>query len=370
MFVDPRSVKMLNRKHGARYQAEDHDPREVQLLREIMQGPAEDGDRVRAMNAYMERGEADAVRLLTENLHDEGQSVVVRAGAAACLGRAGSLAEPLLLQALEKALPGGVQTKVIKALGRVAGAASIPALQRIAATSEEDIRSQAAFSLQLAAHRCGSRELVHCPREVEVLPPLDLRPVVVRKVGADYVQSVVHQLGTDSYGIELAREPSVDFECRGSHQTLLLNAQSRAFGMSRGALQRPMIFGLLAARSREDGRRFVSRVILVGPVSDDRFYVAVHRTDGRLMHSGTGTVRGEMADVSLQSVNTLGNFPLLVRVRITEQVVWDVIQAGRHIVESRTPDAFSPNDGHDPTTDLMTAQQAGSAGYVTRTEGH
>jgi hypothetical protein len=358
MFVDPRDIRTLCRKHPASCRGSSIDARDIQSLRQIIQGPGNDGDRVRALNAYRQSGEPDAIRLLAELLLDPKQGETVRISAAAGLGRCGSLAEPLLLQALEQQSSCELQSKVIKALGRVAGTASIPVLQRIAATAEEIVRSQAAFSLQLAAHRGGLRELVRCPGGIEILEAVELRAVEVRDVAANYVQSVIEEIGTDNFGIEFDRGPSVDFECPGSQQTLLINSQARPFGKALHTVDRPMILGLLAARSREEGHRFVSRVILAGPVDGDRFYVTVHRTDGRLMHQGAGTVREAMTELTLQSVDTVGNFALQARVRFGDRIVWEEVKAGRHIIRSRTPDAYVPDGAHRSPDRVMTAAQA------------
>ena len=355
MPIDPRTVRLLDAKHRPHARDEIDRLREVDLLRELVRDTARDGERVRALHAYVATGQPDALRLVSDVLHDAHESDLVRAGAATCIGHMGSVAEEPLLRGLDTTPPPLVRLKIAKSLGRLGGPASIEPLVRLAATTEGDVRLQATFALQLVAHRYGVRELANPPAYTELLDASDMKELTPRLVGSDYLRWVVGLIGADCFGIAPSTDRGVDFECTGSQLSLLLNGeQNSPLGLAELALRRPLILGLVAARSPEDGSRFVSRILLAGPLSDDTFYVAIHRTDGRLVHTGTGVIKGDEGDVSIRSAAVAGNFPLHVRARLRpDAIVWDLVQAGTRLIGSRPPDPFAPESARHSATSRL-----------------
>lgn len=291
-------------------------PDEIDRLRAIVRGEEASQHRARAFAALTATGAEDVPEILAEVLDREDEDVAFRSVAATQLGRyGGPEAERFLVRSLPGARHLVLRTKIAAALGRAGTRNSLGALERLARGNyEAPVRRQSAFALALIAHREGIRgHEVAPPADSEFLqPPREMIPFAIRRADSGEVQTVKDSLARNTYGINLAEEVAFRFKCGRTQHLLALNSEHVRGDFTGVAVERPILFGLVAQRAPEDGSYSVARLVLAGPAARGQIYIAVYRTDGTLVHFGRGWAVGEAGEFGLTSVNARGNVALEV----------------------------------------------------------
>lgn len=81
-------------------------------------------------------------------------------------------------------------------------------------------------------------------------------------------------------------------------------------------MERPLLPGVIAQQAPADGSYSVRWLLLTRPEKKGgRFYLAIHRTDGKPVLFGSGTQQGRELQFEVRAVEERGNPPVLVRGR-------------------------------------------------------
>ena len=334
--------RLFDASHGIRGPVAAELPaEEMDRLHGMALGHVPSPDRLRALSLLAGSGVADAPRVLGAVLGRHGEDPRVRAAAATQLGSLGGReAETALAASAELPADPIVRIKTAGALGRIGTRDAIPALRRLADDEDEAVRRQARFGLVLVAHREGipGHEVPRPDPAAALKLPRQAAMFRVERAGPDDLREVAELRPGERFGVEVAREEGLRIDCGPSRFLVAFDAELLEQGMSRRAAERPVLVGVVARQAPEDGSYSVWRTLLGGPAGDGSLYVAVHRTDGTLVHFGSARAEGEQAGFELRSTQVGGN----VAIEVAGQV------RGRDVAVTRARAATSRVRGASP----------------------
>ncbi len=294
---------------------------ELENLEGMVSGRYESGNRVRAMAALTTaagaRGALDALGAVLGNENEESP---IRAAAALNLGQTRStLAETTLLEQLPRAAEGIVRQSVVKALGMIGSEDSLRRLAELSRDDDPVVRRQARFGCSLIAHRSGQagwEPPIPSSTQILNLEAGNVGTFYVRSASSSEVAAIVGSLGNRTYSLTLSTSSGYLIECGQSRMVLLLNEDVLKEDLASSLAKQRSIAGVVVVRAPVDGSYSIRWIVFTWPSEDDRFLIAVHRTNGSQVFFGSALLSEGGADFQIASVSGLGNSPASVRGRI------------------------------------------------------
>ncbi len=331
--IDPAAVHALQRD-------------DIAAIRAMVQGREKTPHRIRALDIFATLHPADMLDVLNEVLRNPQEDPAVRAVAAAHAARFGGPdAEQMLLRSLAAATDSTLRTHIAAELARVGTQQSTETLRRLLQDPEASVRRQATFALTVIAHRTGLGGFeVPAPPPSELLAPTrSMVPFTVQQTTANDLRAAVDAIAGDTYGVRVVPTVGFSMKCGPNLFVLFLDSEHLRGGLARLVARRPLILGLLAARSPAHHSYFVTRLILAGPRGDGRVYVSMHATDGTLTQYGTGRAEGDTAEFSLRSTWIRGNVALELSARVHgSEVTFSDARTALSVVDRAAPAKFTP----------------------------
>ena len=222
---------------------------------------------------------------------------------------------------------------------------SIGALTELANDRQPTVSTQAKFALQLIAHRNNIPGFAVAPPREQLITPADgMVPFSVKNIKPGLFSKVITHLNKDSYGIRFSERASFNIECGRNNFVFAVDEAHLNRGITKMALQRPILVGSVAQFTPVDGSYSISRLVLAGPLDHNHYYIGVYRTDGVLVHYGTGQGEGDTSAFEIKSVHARGNEVIDLKGRVTGPRI-DITQAlSTTTVQSKSmPTPFDPN---------------------------
>lgn len=322
------------------------EPEDIEKLRAMVIGREASPNRTHALNLFTAIRPPNAHEILGEVLVRPDEDTALRAAAATHLGRLGGKdAEQILLKALADTLAPLLQTKIAAALGRTGTEEALARVQDFAQNGEPTVRKQFTLAALLISHRYGISG--YAPRLPDDVEYLDIgestAEIAIERTSMTDSSALDSFVTGDSYGLNVSVSNALALKCGPNDFVLAFEESYLKAGLVGMASQRPLFLGILAARAPEDGSYSASRFILVGPDERKRAYVAVYRTDGGLMHYGTGRGAREQGEFELRSLNVRGNIALELNGQINEgEITFTRSVVGLNVIGKQSPERFVP----------------------------
>jgi hypothetical protein len=223
----------------------------------------------------------------------------------------GERVESLLVKYAGEVTDVVLRDRIVWCLGRMGTASSIKILRQLERDPEPSVRQRASFALILVTHRIGEGE-ASIPLDEKLMDPPTGASIGSFDLGRPeriLVEDALESLSGRLYGLQASVDFTYSIDC-DAYYLLFLDAEHFGRRLSDIITRRPLLIGVLAKRAPEDGSFSTYRLILAGPGGSDRFYLAVFRSDGRLVHCGGGSTRGSDVTFEIGSVDIEGNLPL------------------------------------------------------------
>ncbi len=362
-----RIEDLLHHKHGFPADAVARlDDEDIRSLVGMIRGGDAQTNRVRALDLLVASGARPAQEVVAELLQRDAQDPMLCAAALAKITRLPApWAESMLLDLLKKAGPPAATpcneadtgrpsplgpARMAAALGRCGSRAAIPALQALVDAPGLDpmVSAQARFALTLIACREGLPSFEPAPPAAPALQADDEndRPVRVLPATAKAADEAVHALAGQLFGIRPDRLHAIDLACGAQQLLLLPNQAPDGIRLTKLALGRPWLAGLVTVQSQEDHGHSVWRIVLTHPQDSDRARLTVHRTDGTITMEGQVLPDGDGARFSLHTLRRPGATAASVEGRVHGDALQIVrARSGVRRLESGTPRAWMPPRG-------------------------
>jgi hypothetical protein len=290
--------------------------KEIDILREMVLGTLTSPNRIKAFDIFSATAAPDKVEILIKVLYNREESIPVRAAAVYHLGRTGHLeVEQALLSCLTTESNQLLLAKIVKNIGFSGSEKAIAALQRLEKESEGFLKRQTTFSRLFIGHRLGLKDFIPVVTNENkyIQPAHGVSIPRLREVEEKKHRALSQLLAVEGYGLHLKGKVAGEFKCAGRELVLLLN-ESVIKESSLTLLQRPALLGALALWSEESKSYSVYRWILAGPSANERFYIAIYKASGLLLHYGLGNIKEKgYAELEIRSLDTLGNAAIDVK---------------------------------------------------------
>jgi hypothetical protein len=232
-----------------------------------------------------------------------------------------------------------VRLGVVRALGMVGGMEAVKTIDRVMPELNGRVRDQAMFARTLIAHRHGQAVAAPATYDANPLEPArDCgRPVRIRPSHPGMVEQCLTSIGSWPYGIEVDDRSILEYQCDRSTGAILLNRALAGRDAMDRLLARPALAGLEARKDKATGRYSVSLVILTTP-SEEGIDIRVHLTNGTLLFTGHGGVRGGEAHWILRAIQRAGAFPFRASGTFAgERLVIEGAESGARVLHQLRP---------------------------------
>jgi HEAT repeat protein len=316
----PMVAAMLSGEHRAEREGTGElGSADIGELREIAGGTVHPEYRLKAMALLAETAvEPDLFRAA---LQDDTADDTVRAAGATWLSRSTAPdAEAVLLSALANETTTSVRHKIVAGLARVGGEDALPALSDLAG-SDQNLAAHAAFAQSVVAYRAGIAGY-ELPVESEPLPAQDDAPASQTLETYETIPDGSHLLG-DTYGLIVG--PSVaGLRCGGRQLAVAIDLTALA-----RLLTTPTLAALIASKAESDGSPHTSMLVLCSPAGYNTARVAIHRTSGTPVFTGSAQVSGMSVSFQLTAFRAPGARRTTITGTISSGVLEDLkISAG------------------------------------------
>jgi hypothetical protein len=196
-----------------------------------------------------------------------------------------------------------VRSRVCDVLMQIGSEEAFRPLENLASSGPEDVRFMAGSAHLVIAHRLGTAsQFLKLPAEEDKLPltgrasSFESRPLSAR-----LLREVVTDLDRDRFKLGRYSRVGEGFRCSRGAWALILHDHVVARGLSDILRVSASVLGVVARRSEEHRRWSVARIVLGGPLGDDKFYISVIRRDGRSDLYGMGRLEDRMLELSAAS---------------------------------------------------------------------
>ena len=145
----------------------------------------------------------------------------------------------------------------------------------------------------------------------------DSRPIIVKKAREEELYICFVTIDKKPFGLELTQRPAYQINL-GDNSIILLNREYANKESIKALLKRKAIPGLIAQKSMETGRYFVSYLILTSPKKQkNEINIWIVRSHGKISYGGTAKIKDGEMKFSIRSISEIGVSPLIIEGRIS-----------------------------------------------------